>query len=196
MRIKNWFSCAYRGPSVPIISSCLPVLQRAISLQIANEPTANIKPARGHSWPIRQFRFSTRSRYFAKHYRRRTARCVVLITNYTRAAWLACVEWYLQAAIRWCYSEFNDSTGHYASVKWQSSERVRTVPYTHTRIHVWFDVILKQLSTLTNCCHEMARMCAKRDKNLESSIAIHCCPTFEMIASQLFTSARKNRAVN
>lgn len=90
-----------------------------------------------------------------------------------------------------CYSEFTDSTDHRASVKWQSFEHTHT--HTHARIHISVDrQILKQRSTLTKCCPEMARMCPKRDKNLESLIAIHCCSTFEMLDSRLFTFAGQN----
>lgn len=61
----------------------------------------------GRSWFASGPRTPTRSRYFAKHYRPRTARCAVLINNYTGTASLpvfASGEWYLELAIRWYYS--------------------------------------------------------------------------------------------
>lgn len=54
-----------------------------------------------------RIRHPTCSRYFAKHYRWRTARCAVLINNYTGTASLAWTEWYLQPAIRRNYSSLS-----------------------------------------------------------------------------------------
>lgn len=70
---------------------------------------------------------------------------------------------------------------------WNDS-RSNAFAYVCTSVYV----ILKQRLTLTKCCLRMDRVCPNHDKNLESLIAIHCFPIFEMVAFRLFTFIGRN----
>lgn len=70
---------------------------------------------------------------------------------------------------------------------WNDS-RSNASTYVCTSVYM----ILKQRLTLTKCYLRMDRVCPNHDKNLESLIAIHCFPIFEMVAFRLFTFIGRN----